>query len=53
MDKLKAWRGFVRESKSYMGYPKCGRLYFWLGFPRAFLRYSFYTLKDRWNRRPE
>ena len=31
-----AWKGFIRESKVYMNYPKCGRIYFWLRLPAAY-----------------
>jgi len=35
------WKGFITESKSYMDYPKCGRISFWLQFPRAMARFYF------------
>lgn len=41
------WRGFVAESKSYMNYPKCGRVKFWLAFPVALARYTWYVIVDR------
>lgn len=43
-----AWKGFLTESKSFMGYPETGRIKFWLGFPRAFVRYWWATAKDHW-----
>jgi len=33
------WKGFLIESKSYMGYPKCGRVKFWKQFPAAAIRF--------------
>ena len=36
-----AWRGFLTESKEYLGYPR-NRWAFWLGFPKAAVR--FYAL---------
>lgn len=33
------WRGILKESKSYMNYPKCGRVWFWLHYPAAWLKF--------------
>jgi hypothetical protein len=41
-----AWRGFLAESKSYIGYPHCGRLRFWSEFPGAWARFWWYTTRD-------
>ena len=38
-NKKTKWRGFLTESKSFMNYPKCGRLHFWVRFPGALFRY--------------
>ena len=40
-----AWRGFLKESKSYMNYPECGRFRFWLYFLIAY--YKFYTFMKK------
>ena len=34
------WKGFIRESKSYMNYPQCGKLKFWMYFPIALYKYK-------------
>ena len=34
-----SWQGFLKESKSYMNYPKNGRLKFWLYYPIALYKY--------------
>ena len=34
-----SWRGFLTESKSFMNYPHCGRLVFWLRYPFAWFSY--------------
>ena len=41
-----SWRGFTAESKAFCGYPTCGRWHFWSGYPMAFLRFYWYTLRD-------
>lgn len=41
------FRGFLLESKSYMGYPKCGRLYFWVRFPIAWIKFHWVCFKYR------
>jgi len=41
------WRGFLKESKSYINYPKCGRFYFWFNFPRAWWRFYKLTKGDK------
>jgi len=38
-----AWRGFLKESKFYINYPKCGRFYFWVRFPKALIKYLWLT----------
>jgi hypothetical protein len=48
------WRGFFKESKSYMGYtkhmPRKDKLAFWKGLPRAWIVYHWEWLKDKyWN----
>ncbi len=42
-----AWKGLLAESKSYMVYPKCGRLKFWLRYPKAFIKFHWCMYKDR------
>ena len=41
------WRGFLTESKSYMNYPKCGRISFWIKFPKAFIKFKIFEFKYR------
>lgn len=41
-----AWQGFLKESKSYMSYPRCGRFKFWLGYPVALVRFKWLMWKD-------
>jgi hypothetical protein len=41
---MKKWRGFFRESWDYAD---GGSLSFWLGLPRAFCRYCWFTFKDK------
>lgn len=41
------WKGFLKESQSYMNYPKCGRLYFWLNYPLAWIKFMLETYKNR------
>lgn len=41
-EKSMAWKGFVKESRSYMNYSrrnKKDRLLFWIAFPKAWLRF--------------
>lgn len=67
-----AWKGFVKESKSYMNHPdywheynankfegdggwtindkRRTKLEFWLAFPRAFIRFYWFELRDQINR---
>jgi hypothetical protein len=40
------WRGFTVESKDFCGYPACGRWHFWRGYPMAFVRFYWLTLRD-------
>ncbi len=42
-----AYKGFIRESKSYMSYPRCGRIKFWLAFPRACFRYNYFMVRSK------
>lgn len=42
-----AWRGFLKESKSFMNYPHCGRLKFWLEFPKAFIIYWLTIMRGK------
>ncbi len=46
----KDWRGFITESKSYMNYPKCGRVYFWSRLPIALYSYLKLIYLDPWIR---
>lgn len=42
-----SWRGFIVESKDYMGYGKSiSKLRFWLNFPRAFIRFYWFCYSD-------
>ena len=41
-----AWKGFLTESKQFMNYPKCGRLYFWIRFPKAALGFCLSSFCD-------
>ena len=43
-----SYRGFLIESKSYMNYPQCGRLYFWSRFPTAWVMFYLLCLKDKY-----
>ncbi len=40
------WQGFLIESKHYMNYPKCGAIKFWKQFPKAFVRFYWFTFND-------
>ncbi len=43
------WRGFLLESKDYMGYGgQTSKWRFWLLLPRAWLRYKMGALKQYW-----
>ena len=35
-----SWKGFLQESKSYMSYPQCGCIKFWLRYPIAWWRFN-------------
>jgi len=41
------WKGFFKESKSYMDYPICGKLRFWLRLPIAFIKFHYFEIKNR------
>lgn len=42
-----AWRGFIEESKRYMGYHDYkAKIDFWRKFPRAWVRFHWFTLRD-------
>lgn len=40
------FEGFLIESKRYMSYPKCGRVYFWKRFPSAAIKFYWLVFKD-------
>lgn len=58
-----AWKGFLKESKSYMGYPETrGRCYtcrpldwdetkrmvsFWVKFPKAWIKFNWYMCRAK------
>lgn len=44
LEVVSKWQGFLKESKRYMNYPKCGRVRFWIRYPVALLRYTWYSL---------
>ena len=44
---MKNLKWFVKESKSYIGYPKCGKLHFWLRFPKALIRFMYLQYKTK------
>ena len=46
-----SWKGFLKESKYYMNYSKCGKINFWTQFPFAFIKFHWSVLRDlnrRW-----
>ncbi len=45
---MNTWRGFYRESKSYLDYPKCGRWYFWSKFPVAWIKFTYWELVQKY-----
>jgi len=43
-----AWKGFLQESKDYMGYGKTiSKIKFWIKFPKALWRYYLATRRSR------
>lgn len=43
------WKGFLKESKSYMSYNKRNlkdKIKFWLQFPEALIKFKHYEHKD-------
>lgn len=47
-----AWKGFVKESKSYMGYGKAiSKINFWIKFPKAALKFYWPSVKGALLRR--
>lgn len=41
-----SWRGFTAESKSFCGYPGCGRWRFWRDYPLAWLIFQWLCARD-------
>ena len=41
-----AWQGILEESKSYMNYPHCGKLWFWVRYPMAWFKFKRCMAKE-------
>ena len=44
-----AFQGFFIESKKFMNYPYCGRVYFWSRLPAAWLKFIKQDIFDSWS----